>query len=261
MNSILLDIVKAKKDILEKRKKIFPVSKLEKKASGVNKSISFKKAIEKKDRINIIAEIKKATPVYGVIKEDFDPIKIVKDYEAGGACAVSVLTEEKYFLGNLDNLSAVKTNTSLPVLRKDFIFDEYQLYEAKAYGADAVLLISALSDNQKLKNMIELAKKIKLDALVEIHDEGEIDKVLNCGAEIIGINSRNLNDFKVDLSIVAKIYPKIPKDKIVVAESGIRTPSDIKKLLSFGINTFLIGNTLMTSTNIKETLEDLRGIK
>jgi len=261
MNSILQNIIKEKKERIEAIKKTVPIEELKAKAASAPKRISFKKALESKNNINIIAEIKKATPALGVIAKDFDPAIISKEYEKGGAAAISVLTEEKYFLGDLSHISIVRESTKLPILNKDFILDPYQIYQGFLAGADAVLLIAVILDHGTLKEFLKLSKSLGMDSLVEIHTEEELKKALGSGADIIGINNRNLDTFEIDLETSKKLYPKVPAGKITIAESGIKTSKDIKELNEIGINSFLIGNSLMISRNIVETLKSLRSVK
>ncbi len=259
MNSILQNIVKEKRERIEAQKKAVSIEVLKEKVKGIPERISFKKALESKG-VNIVAEIKRATPSLGIISKDFDPARIAKEYEAGGAKAISVLTEEKYFLGDMSHISVVRTNTKLPILNKDFISDPYQIYQGAIAGADAVLLIAAILDREALKDLLNLSKNLGMDSLVEVHTEEDLKKALDAGAEIIGINNRNLETFEVDLDTSKKLFPKVPKGKIVIAESGIETSKDIKGLKDIGINSFLIGNTLMTSRDIKKTLNEFMAI-
>jgi len=261
MNSILQKIINEKKAGLEVQKKAVSLQSIKAQTANLEPRRGFKKALERKDRINIIAEIKQATPALGIISKDFKPAFLAKEYTLGGASAISVLTEEKFFLGDLSHLSVVRENTSLPVLRKDFIFAPYQIYESLIAGADAILLITSILEQPLLKELIALTKKLKLDCLVEVHDEKDLEKALSVEAEIIGINSRDLDTFEIDLESAKKLYAKIPGGKVVVLESGIKTPEEIKAFSDIGIKNFLVGNTLMTSKDIRKTLKDLKGVQ
>ena len=260
MNSILQEIIRTKKETIAAKKDPVSFSRLKAEAVNISPRRGFKRALERKGQINIIAEIKKATPSLGVIRENYEPAKLVKEYTSGGAAAISVLTEEKYFLGDLSHLLTARENTDLPILRKDFILDAFQIYESVNGGADAVLLIAAILEPPLLKELLEVSGGLGLDCLVEVHSENDLEKALLADADIIGINNRDLNNFKIELETTKRLYGKIPKEKIVVAESGIRTPADIKVFSDIGINNFLIGNALVTSKDIKKTLKELRGV-
>lgn len=211
-------------------------------------------------RLAIISEVKKASPSKGIIKEDFNPVEIAVTYENAGAEAISVLTEEYYFKGCSQYLKQIKQAISIPILRKDFIIDEYQIYEAKAIGADAILLIVAILNKETLEKFLALAAGLQLDCLVEVHDKMELEIAISCGAGIIGINNRNLKTFEVSLETTKRLVSHIP-DKyecLVVSESGISTNNDMKELKACGANAVLVGETLMRSGNVKETLNALR---
>lgn len=211
--------------------------------------------------INIIAEVKKASPSKGVIRHDFDPLKIARDYEKHGASAISVLTDEKYFQGRLEYVPLVRNAVDLPVLRKDFIVDEYQIYESAAIGADALLLIVAALKDDKLKELLELTNSLGMSALVEVHTEDEANRALNVGAEIIGINNRDLKTFKTDLETTRAIARILPDDVVVVSESGIKSNADILSLKECGVSAFLVGEALTREANIGAKLKDLLGVK
>ena len=208
------------------------------------------------NNLSIIAEIKKASPSKGIIDPNFDPVRTALNYEKYGVDAISVLTEKDYFLGNDENIELVKSKTSMPILRKDFIIDKYQIYQSVFLGADAILLIAAvLKDN--LKSYYELATSLGLHCLIEVHDKSEIDIALECGAKIIGINNRNLNDFHVDIHTTEKLMAHIPNDKIIVSESGISSISDIKYLKSIGASAVLIGESFMRNPGSVEAFLDV----
>ena len=218
----------------------------------------FEKAIAKDD-ISFICEVKRASPSKGIIAEDFPYVEIAKDYEKAGADCISVLTETDYFLGNDKYLREINDAVSIPTIRKDFIIDEYMIYEAKLLGASCVLLIAALLDTETLKEYMKICDSLGLSALVEAHDEDEIRSAAAAGARMIGVNNRNLKDFTVDIHNSGRLRGLVPKDILFVAESGIRTAQDIKVLRENGVNAVLIGETLMRSTDKGAMLADLKG--
>ncbi|BDU50491.1 indole-3-glycerol phosphate synthase TrpC [Haliovirga abyssi] len=218
----------------------------------------FKENLSKKG-ISIISEVKKASPSKGIIREDFNYLKIAKEYEENGASAISVLTDKKFFQGDSKYLYDISKEVELPTLRKDFIIDEYQIYEAKYLGAHAILLIGEVLDYKTLIKFIELANRLKLGVLLEVHSEEVLKKALDTPAKIIGVNNRNLQTFNVDIYNVIKLREKIPMDRLVVAESGIKSREDIKLLEKNYIDAALIGETLMKSKNIGKKLLELLG--
>jgi len=210
------------------------------------------------NRLHVIAEVKKASPSAGVIVEQYSPGRIARIYESYDADAISVLTEEKHFQGDIYHLTVVKEVVSLPVLRKDFIIDEYQIYESRYYEADAVLLIASLLFTSELQRFLDIAKGLGLHCLVEVHTEHDLKKVLDTDAEIIGINNRSLVTLKTDIRVTERLRPKIPKGKIVVSESGIRSKEDIKLLKDLNVNAILIGHYLLEQKgNIGKALKQL----
>ena len=257
MEGFLAKILAEKKEsVLQKRAKL-PLSKLQEMLKRVPSARNFKEAISKKSSFNIIGEIKKASPSAGVIRQIYDAGKLAKELADGGVSAISVLTEEKHFHGDLFHLIRAYDSVSVPLLRKDFVVDEYQILEARAYFADAVLLIAELLSEQQLSDYLAVCKTVGIAALVELHNENQVDKVIKANPDIIGINNRNLDDFSIDLSSTFKIKKKLPEGKIVVSESGIKTKYDIFKLKDAGINAALIGETLMRAENIKSKLIEL----
>ena len=204
----------------------------------------FKDHISSKDEA-IIAEIKKASPSAGVIKEDFDPTKIAMEYESFGASALSILTEEDFFMGSVEYLKKVKKITSLPILRKDFMIDEYQIYESKLIGADCILLIASILTDQEIDNFINIAKKLELDYLIEVHDENELKRVEHFEDALIGVNNRNLETFEVDLNNSVRLRNTFKQKNIFIAESGIKSREDMNYLKMNNIKVFLIGESLM----------------
>ena len=211
------------------------------------------------DGINIIAEFKRRSPSKGVIRADADLSSIVRSYEAGGAAAVSVLTEEDYFDGSLDDLREVKKNVALPVLRKDFVFDEYQVFETAAAGADALLLIVAALDDERLSFLRRLAEdEFGMDALVEVHNADEMKRAAACGAKLIGVNNRNLRTFEVSLETSVQLAPLAPAGALLVSESGLHDNADLRRLKEHRFSGFLIGESLMRAGDSEAALRDLR---
>ena len=210
------------------------------------------------DRINIVAEFKRRSPSKGPIRADADLIEVVQSYQAGGAVAISVLTEEDYFAGSLDDLRRVKAAVDLPVLRKDFIFEEYQVYESAAAGADAMLLIVAALDDDALVSLRRLAEdELGLDALVEVHTSDEMKRAVRCGAKLIGVNNRDLRTFEVSLETSLSLAREAPVDVLLISESGLHSPDDLQCLRAAGYHGFLIGETLMRADNPEEALRNL----
>ena len=212
----------------------------------------------KEEPIRIIAEVKKASPSKGIIKEDFDPILIAQAYSNSGANAISVLTEPHYFQGNLEYLTAIRRYVPTPLLRKDFIVDKYQIVEALVYGADFILLIAKALGTKELKELYDYAIHLVLEVLVEIHDKEDLTKAIKCGATIIGINHRNLDTFEMDMTLCDKLIPLIPNGKIIVAESGVSDTEVIKRLNSIGADAFLIGEHFMRVPIIEDELKKFK---
>ena len=254
---ILERIVTQKKQTLKEQKDKLLLTKIKQGIANLPPTRDFRQAISIPGKINLIAEIKKISPSVGRLVENFNLERIARGYQDAGAVAISVLTEEKCFLGDVTYLEKTKEVVNLPVLRKDFIFDSYQVYESRYFGADAFLLIAAILTEREIEEFICLGHSLGMDALVEVHNEEELNRVLNTSAKIIGINNRSLSDLTVDLKVTLRLRKKIPKDKIVVSESGIRTKEDVELLKSAGINAVLIGQTLMQSENIKEKVKEL----
>lgn len=256
---ILDEIVEKRKIQLECEKAAADFETVKKAAEKLDRQcISFKSALAKPDRLSVISEVKKASPSKGLIRPNFDPVKIAKEYETCGADAVSCLTEEHYFQGSSEYFKAIRQAIGLPMIRKDFIIDEYQIYEARLMGADAILLIAAVLGDEKLKRFGDIAHSLGLDILAETHDESELERVLALDFDIIGINNRNLKTFEVTLETTARLAGMIPEGKVIVSESGIRDNTDMKTVRSYGADAVLIGETLMRSGNIGATLTALR---
>ena len=243
--SILQKIVANTKTNLVHKKAEFPLEKI--RSSLENLKLprgTFKDNISSKDEA-IIAEIKKASPSAGIIKEDFDPIKIAMEYESFGASALSILTEEDFFMGSIEYLKDVKKITSLPILRKDFMIDEYQIYESKLIGADCILLIASILTDQQIEDFITITKKLELDYLIEVHDENELKRVDRFEDALIGVNNRNLETFEVDLNNSVRLRNSFRQNNIFIAESGIKSREDMNYLKMNKIKVFLIGESLM----------------
>ena len=256
---ILDDIIAKKRETLEGLKEELSIEKLK---VRIEKSpyqhVSFKEALQNKEKpINIIAEIKKASPSKGLICKDFDYQNIAKSYVEGGASAISVLTEEHFFLGRTRYLEDIKKEVPIPVLCKDFIIDPIQIYEAKAIGADAILLIVAALTKEELKEFKDLATDLELDALVEVHDEEELQTAIEIGAEIIGVNNRNLKTFEVNLANSERLSALIPKGTVFVAESGVHTEEDVRRLKAVNANALLIGESVVKDSDPKKKLQEL----
>ena len=219
---------------------------------------SFRDAIDQgPDTLGLIAEVKKASPSVGIIAQDFDPVRIAKAYESAGANAISVLTDEQFFQGHLSYMTRVRAAVGLPVLRKDFILHEAQIYEASCAGADAILLIVAALDQPDLDRLLAIATDFQLDVLVEVHSLEELDRALATDAEIIGINNRNLATFQVDLKTTEDLSEQVPAGITLVSESGIKTPADTRRVLTAGCNAILVGETLMRAPDIHATVAEL----
>lgn len=246
---ILDDIVEYKKGELQKSLELLPLTELQNRLNDQKPPLDFYTSANADSYPKVISEIKKASPSRGVICENFEPVKIAKSYEANGAAAISVLTDEKFFQGSLDYLSRIREAVNIPLLRKDFTIDPYQIFEARAYGADIVLLIAAILEKEMIKEYLEVVGSLKMNAIVEIHNHEELEKVIDTGCKIIGINNRNLKTFEVDLSTTVELIKYIPEDILVISESGISNPGDIKMLRNLGVNTFLIGESFMKSND------------
>ena len=243
--NILDEIVLKTKSKLEEKKQKLPLEELSSKIDFENlKETNFKKSLQNKAEA-IIAEIKKASPSAGIISDNFDPVSKSKEYESFGASALSILTEEDYFLGNIQYLKDVKATTSLPILRKDFIVDEYQIYESKLIGADCILLIASILNDKELKNFSETAERLKLDYIIEVHNEEELHRAQHFSNAIIGVNNRNLKTFDVDINNSVELKKIFEGENIFIAESGIKSKKDIEYLQQHNINVFLIGESLM----------------
>ena len=259
MPTILDRIMETKLREIAAAKTALPEAELERRAADLPPTSDFRTAIRRFARITLIAEVKKASPSAGVIRADFDPVKIATTYEAHGAAAISVLTDVEYFQGSLKYLTDVKAAVDLPVLRKDFVLDRYQLLEARCAGADAVLLIAECLPGNRLQTLQREAVALGLHTLVELHDAEQLPRVIDCGAPVIGINNRDLRTFTTRLDHTLELLPKIPADRTVVSESGIKTHADLVKLGTAGAHAVLVGESLMRAADIGAALDALRG--
>ncbi|AKG53263.1 indole-3-glycerol phosphate synthase [Dehalogenimonas sp. WBC-2] len=256
---LLDDILKATQVSVKERQKIMPLDDVIAAIDAVPPPVDFARAISGQ-RMSVIAEVKKASPSRGVIKVNFDPVSIARAYVRGGAAAISVLTEEHYFQGSIDYLRAVSADLGgkrPPILRKDFIFEPYQIYEARVYGADAVLLIVSILTPTYLASLLDITHDLGMMALVEAHDEEEVMTAVNSGAQVIGINNRDLKTFAVDIKTTARLRPLIPRDRTVVSESGICCRSDLEYLSGIGVQAALIGEALVTADDIEQRLREV----
>lgn len=259
MSSILRKIVEKKRQEVEQAKLLRPLRELQSQASAAPAPKDFLKAVQGHPEIRLIAEVKKASPSKGVIRQDFDPVAIAKAYESAGAAALSVLTDEHFFQGHLEYLREIRKQVSLPILRKDFIIDDYQVWEARAAGADAVLLIAECLTENKLKELLSLAHALDMTSLVEFHDAQRLPAVLDAKPQLVGVNNRDLNTFEVDLGHVVRLRSKIPKEIALVGESGIATRDDAVYLQDNHIDAMLVGESLMRSQDIASAVRNLLG--
>jgi len=256
---ILDDIIAHKKEELAETKRKTPLSELKQRIIDEGPTRGFGKVLATGEGIRLIAEVKKASPSKGVIREDFDPKKIADVYQESGAACLSVLTEKQFFQGDLAYLGLIRKSVDLPLLRKDFIIDEYQIHEARAFGADAILLIAACLERGRMQDYLGIAAGLGLDVLVESHIYKELDKSLLAGAVLVGINNRNLMTFEVTLQTTLDLLKDIPDDRVVVSESGIRTRDDVVMLQNAGVDAILVGESLMREKDIGRKVKELLG--
>jgi indole-3-glycerol phosphate synthase len=256
--SVLARILRSTRDRIEARKRIVPPERLRQSVAQSAPPRGFRAALAQPG-ICVIAEFKRRSPSAGVLREGADLASLVLAYERGGASALSVLTEEESFAGSLDDLRAARSLGSLPLLRKDFVVEEYQLLEARAAGADAALLIVAALSDAELAKLHEVARGLELDALVEVHDRDELDRAVAVGAELIGVNNRDLRDFSVDMQRTMKLRPAIPEGVVVVSESGIGSPEQLRRLEGEGVDAVLVGESLMRAADPEIALRALLG--
>lgn len=258
---MILDRIAAagRERVAEEKKKVTPEEMRHRAESlTADKTFPFRQAL-RREGLSVICEVKKASPSKGVISEDFPYMEIAAEYESCGADAISVLTEPEFFLGSGKYLEEIASGVKIPCLRKDFIVDSYQIYEAKTLGASAVLLICAILDDGRLAEYLEIAHELGLSALTEVHDGKEAERAVKSGAEIIGINNRDLRDFTVDINTTARIAALLPKDKIIVSESGINSADDARMAEKSGADAILVGEAFMRSPDKKKLLDSLKG--
>lgn len=256
---ILDEIYRHKLSEVARCKEQRPLRQLEELLPNVSDTNNLEAALKTSAGLSLIAEVKAASPSRGVLRRDMNPSQIAVEYQESGAAAISVLTDEKFFHGKLAHLKDVRRAVSLPLLRKDFIIDEYQLIEARTSGADAVLLIAAILDEKKLFALMDAAGRLGLGCLVEVHTEEELKKVLGTPATMLGINNRDLHTFKIDIETTLRLRPLIPKDKTVVSESGIKTRADVIRLEGAGVDAVLVGEALVQSEDIGKKIRELMG--
>jgi indole-3-glycerol phosphate synthase len=253
---MLNKIIAQKREEVRLRRRSQPLSSLEKLITRQKAPLDFASALTG-TQMRLIAEVKQASPSRGVLRPDFNPVGLAKEYAQGGAAAISVLTEENYFGGSLDHLAAIREEISLPLLRKDFICSPYQVYESRAYGADALLLVVCILDQEQLEGLLSLSHKLGLECLVEVHNEAEISRALLSGAKIIGINNRDLSTMSVDINTTRRLRPLLPEQQTVVSESGIKSQQDVEKLKEWEVNAVLVGEALVTTDDIPAKMREL----
>ena len=260
MPTVLDEIVETKRREVASARARVPDAELERAVAALPPARGFAAALVGPGPVRVIAEVKKASPSAGIIRPDFDPVAIARAYERHGAACVSVLTDRPYFQGDLADLSAVRRAVRLPLLRKDFVLDRYQLLEARLAGADAALLIAEVLPGDRLDALYRNARELGLDVLLELHDADQLPRVLDTGAALVGINNRDLRTFRTRLEHTLDLVPRIPAGVTVVSESGIRTPDDIARLAAAGVRAVLVGESLMRSPDVGAALDALRGV-
>lgn len=256
---ILDDIVANKREEIASRKTRIPLADFRTRAESLDTPRNFAGSL-RGEHVALIAEIKSASPSTGEIRADVDPVHIARVYGENGAAAISVLTDRKYFHGDLNSLKGARVGTDLPLLRKDFIVDEYQVYESRALQADAILLIMRILDDSQFQDYLLLADSLGMSALVEVHDETELERALTGGAGVIGVNNRNLGDLSVDLRTTERILPMIPPNIFVVSESGISASRDVERVAAVGADAVLVGQALMQALDIESKVRELSGV-
>ena len=259
-SSILDEIVAWKRLEVADAKRRMPIDELEVHATEAPPARDFRAALAGPGLIRLIAEVKKASPSAGVLRADFDPVAIARTYQAHGAACLSVLTDAKFFQGHLTYLARIRASVAIPLLRKDFTIDAYQVVEARMAGADAVLLIAEILSDDDLRGLRERAQSLGMAALVEFHDPANLSRVLDSGADLVGINNRDLARFVTDLDLTLRLRDRIPPGVILVSESGIRSRSDVQRLEAAGVDAILVGESLMRSADLGRAVEDLLGL-
>jgi len=260
MKSILDEIVASKRQEVVTARRRFPLEELESQAATAPPVRDFRAALEGPGPIQLIAEVKKASPSAQVIRADFDPVAIARIYQEHGAACLSILTDAPYFQGHLAHLARVRAAVAIPLLRKDFMIDDYQVVEARLAGADAILLIAEILDDAQLVRLREQARRLGMAALVEFHDPANLPRVLASGANLVGINNRDLNTFVTDIEHTLRLRDRIPPEVLLVSESGIHNRADVERLEAAGISAILVGESLMRSTDIGLVVERLLGL-
>ncbi|SIO56642.1 indole-3-glycerol phosphate synthase [Singulisphaera sp. GP187] len=258
--SILDEIVASKRREVAAARLRMPLQEMEDQAASAPPVRDFRAALAGPGPIQLIAEVKKASPSAKVIRADFDPIAIARAYQGHGAACLSVLTDVPYFQGHLSYLARIRASVAIPLLRKDFIIDEYQVVEARLAGADAILLIAEILDDETMAQLLARARGLGMAALVEFHEEANLPRVLASGADLVGINNRDLRRFVTDLDLTLRLRPQIPPDVLLVSESGIRTHADVERLEAAGVSAILVGESLMRAENIGLAVEQLLGL-
>lgn len=249
-----------KRQELPKQKRERPVSDLRAQAALMVKPLDFAAALRRRSGPpRLIAEIKRASPSKGLLRHGFDPATLAKDYVNNGASAISVLTDKKFFQGNIEHLMAAKATAKIPVLRKDFIFDPYQIVEARVAGADALLLIVAVLSDPQISTLLEETERLGMTALVEAHNEDEVGRALKAGAKVIGVNNRDLSDFSVDLETSARLRPLVPPEIVFVSESGIRSAADARRVAKMGVDAILVGEAIVKAKDVGAKVRELAG--
>ncbi|MCI3920295.1 indole-3-glycerol phosphate synthase TrpC [Paenibacillus sp. TRM 82003] len=256
-------IVAVKKQEIERLRERTSVAALEKSIAAMPATLGFRQAlVERANRpVGLIAEVKKASPSKGLIRPDFDPVELAKAYESAGADCLSVLTDEQFFQGSNAYLSAVREAVRVPLLRKDFTIDTLHIYEARAIGADAILLIAAILTKDEMKRFLDEASALGLDAIVEVHNRTELDAALELGADLVGINNRDLHTFVTDLAVTEQLLQAIPKDRYVISESGLSKPQDIERVSAAGARAVLVGEHFMRQPDVSEAVGALMGAR
>lgn len=260
MATILDEIVESKRREVASARARMPLEELEAQAAGAPPVRDFRSALAGPGPIRLIAEVKKASPSAQVIRADFEPIAIARTYQAHGAACLSVLTDAPYFQGHLAHLARVRASVAIPLLRKDFLIEEYQVVEARLAGADAILLIAEILDDARLRALLDRARRLGMAALVEFHQEENLERVLAAGADLVGINNRDLHRFVTDLELTLRLRGRVPPEVVLVSESGIRTRHDVLRLEAAGVSAILVGETLMRAPDIGLAVERLLGL-
>ncbi|TET52744.1 MAG: indole-3-glycerol phosphate synthase TrpC [Anaerolineales bacterium] len=256
--TILDEIVAWKREEVARAKSERPLELVREQAAQASPVRDFEAAMRARG-VSLVAEVKRASPSKGLLRPDLDPASLAREYESSGASAISVLTDERFFQGHLDHLRDVRQSAELPVLRKDFLLESYQVFEARAAGADAVLLITAALEQGELEDMLRIATDLGMAALVEAHDEREMERALSAGPRIIGVNNRDLRTFVVDLATTERLRSMVPEDVLLIAESGIRTRADVERMVAVGVDAVLVGEALLRSADVGAKVRELVG--